>query len=154
MTASSRKTSRKALAGLLDTALSSYLSTGDHVTAYPPADFAASPKVFVRSAGTYSNRRGLGQTKGINKFKLEVMIYVAAANDDAGYTPETAADLLDDLEAACRATILANPSNAAWMAMRQIEGDKTEIIHLPGEATGGNPYDVEIIPVEVEVYDT
>jgi len=152
--ATSRKTARKALASLLDTALSSYLVSGDHVTAYPPADFTLSPKIFVRSAGTYSDRRGVGQQFGFNKFALEIWIYVSAANKDPGNTPEAVADLLDDIEAVVRKTILDNPKNAAWNAIRQPEGEKTEIVQLEGKATGGSPYDVEIMPVEVEIYDT
>ena len=153
MTATSRKTARGALGTLLKTALEGTGKLAQVVYAYPPADITESPVVFVRSAGTASKRKGIGQTKGYNRFYFEIMVYVAAANNDSGWTPGVAADALDDIEAVVRDTVLANPTNAAWTNMVLAE-QPTEIVRLDAVSTGGLPYDVEVIGVEMEVYDS
>lgn len=153
MTATSRKTSRQALGALLTTALVGVGKLAQAVYAYPPADIVESPVVFIRSAGTQTKRRGTGQTKGFNNFRAEIMVYVAAANDDAGWTPSVAADALDDIEAVIRDVILTNPTNAAWANMAS-DDSHSQIVRLSAADTGGLPYDVEVIPVEFEIYDT
>ncbi len=152
MTATSRKVSRKALGALLKTALEGVGKLAQAVYDHAPADFTQSPVVFVSSKGTNSKRQGMGQTQGYNKFRLEVYTYVAAANNDPGWTPDVAADALDDIEAVIREVILTNPNNAAWKNIRLFD-EFTEVIHLSAEQASGIPYDVEVITVEVEVYD-
>jgi hypothetical protein len=153
MTATSRKAARSALATLLNTALVGSGKPLQVAYGYPPADFVESPLLFIRSAGTITQRRGIGQTKGFNRFILEVVIYVAAANNDPGWTPAAAADALDDIEAGVREVILTNPTNAAW-ANLILADQVSEIYHLTADQAGGTPFDAEILRVEVEVYDT
>lgn len=152
MSATSRKTARAALATLLNAALIGVSKPTQEVLAYPPTKITTSPLVFVRSAGTFPKRQGIGGTKGYNRFRFEIMVYVLAA-ETAGPTPAQSADALDDIEAAIRDVLLANHTNTGVWASLDMPQDFTNIFRLPGNDTGGKPYDVEIIPVEVEVYD-
>lgn len=154
MSATSRKVARKALATVLGTTLVGVGLPTQSVLAYPPRSITTSPVVFVRSSGTQVKRQGIGQRKGFNRFRFEIMVYVIAASTlDGGPDPETVADALDDIEAGVRDTIILNPTNAAWTQLETLE-QMTNIYRLPAIDTGGKPYDVEIIPVELEVYDT
>jgi hypothetical protein len=154
MSAASRKTSRKALGALLKSGLEGAGKLAQSVYDHPPAELTSSPVIFVRSARTKTKRRGIGQTKGFNTFRLEILACVVSANTDASWDGAAAADALDDLEAGIREIIQINPTNAAWANLKSPEDEETQITYLPGNVTGGLPYDVEIIPVEVEVYDT
>jgi hypothetical protein len=155
MSATSRKVSRIALAGLLSTALIGVGKPTQEVLAYPPRKITKSPLVFLRSAGRARRRRGIGQTKLLNRFRLEIMIYVAAASAETeGPDPDESADALDDIEATVSDVLADNPSNAAWMLLNMLEEEMSNIYRLSAQDTGGKPYDVEIIPVEVEVYDS
>ena len=149
----SRKTARKALAVLLTSALVGTGKPAQACYAYPPADFVESPMIFIRSAGTATQRKGIGQTKGFNRFFLEIMVYVLAANYETGWTQEAVADALDDIEAGVRDVLLTNPTNAAWTNLG-IPDQVSEVYHLSADQSGGVVFDAEIIRVEVEVYDT
>lgn len=153
MTATSRKTARVALGTLLTNALVGTGKLAQAVYDHPPADIVESPVVFVRSSGTQTSRKGIGQTKGFLSFVMEIMVYVAAANDDSGWTPAAAANTLDDIEADIRNVILTNPTNAAWAHLKPGEMP-SQIVRLSASDTGGLPYDVEVIQVECNVYDT
>ena len=152
MIATSRKVSRKALAALLTAALVGDDKLAQAVYAYPPASFTESPLLFIRSAGTATKRRGIGQTKAYNRFTLEIVTYIAAANSDPGWTPEASADVFDDIEAAVREVLIVNPTNPAWADL-EIPDQMTEVYHLSAEQAGGIPFDVEILKVEVKVND-
>lgn len=148
----SRKTARKALATLLTTALVGTGKPVQAVYAYPPADFVESPLIFIRSAGTVTQRNGIGQTKGYNRFRVEVVSYILAANNESGWTPDVVADAMDDIESGIREVLLTNPTNAAWNNMNMPD-QSSEILHLTSDQAGGSVFDVEIFKAEIEVYD-
>lgn len=157
MANSSRKIARKALASLLAIPL---VGTGllvstlyDHV----PVTFKASPVVCIGSLATAPAGQGIGAT-GMAKeiFRFQILVFVAVGESD-GYTSSNADDLLDDIEAIVRGVIRANPTNAAWNRLRWAgqqsstqAGQYTKIVPVK---VAGEKYNLEVITVEMEVYD-
>jgi hypothetical protein len=153
LTFASRKTARAALGLILKNNLEGVGGLAQAVYDHAPADFATSPVVFVRSAPSLRKRVGIGQTKSINHCSLEILIYVLAGGDVTDWKPEDSQDAFDDLEAAVSQLVVQNPTNAAWKSLT-LRDQPTEVFHLPAPDTGGFPYDVEIITVDVETHDT
>jgi hypothetical protein len=154
MTLTSRKTSRAALATLLS-ALTGVGQPAQYCYAYPPRKWEGSPIIYISSTSSQRLRRGIGQTKAFNTFGFDIVVGIAAANlTDAAYTPDVTEGLLDDMEAAISNIVITNPTNAAWAHLTLDEGQPTQIVRLTSDQTGTLPYDIEIISVEVEVYDT
>jgi hypothetical protein len=90
------------------------------------------------------------------RFRFQIMVFVAVG-ESITYTDAMADDLLDDIEAIVRGVIRSNPTNAAWSILRfagqesttQL-GDTTRIVPVK---IAGKPYNLEIIQVDLEVYD-
>ncbi len=152
MTATSRKSARAKLAELLETALVGAGKPTQQVAACP-VPITVSPLVFVRSAGSGADRQGIGGTSNFGKWQFEILIYVAAATNDSGISPEQAADALDDIEAAVRDVLIKNPQVQGYWQNLEPYTERSQVVRLPKPDSGGRAYDVEIIPVEVQFYD-
>ena len=164
MTNASRKTARKALAGILKTALQTdptvtpadgklVVTVYDHI----PPKFEESPVVCIGSVSTAPAGQGLGNTGPAKQtFRYQTLVFVAVG-ESSTYTASDADDLLDDIEASIRGLIRSNPVNDAWSIIRFAgQQSKTQ----PGQPTrivpvkvAGKKYNLEVISVDVEVYD-
>ncbi len=140
---SSRKDIRTALANLLR----ANVSAAQAVYAYPPGDIAGqSPVLVVSSRG--SRRSDLTFQGQQHDARLAIDVYAAVPITAGSYTDETAADVLDTIEAqiadVVRDTSVLEPT---WQAI-DLDGDSTIEIGV----WDGAPYYRERIPITVTVY--
>lgn len=154
----SRKTVRKAIGAALKVALEGTGKPAQEVYDHLPNRFKASPVLCVLSNGTRTIRQGIGNTRGKNAFRFSLMMYQIVPTDENGWNQTDAQDKQDDLEAATRAWVLANPISAGnWQhlvfaeSLAGGEGHFTEIVAVK---VNGVDYELETIEIEVEAYDS
>jgi hypothetical protein len=148
VSASSRQTSREALAALLSAGLTGTGKPVQAVYAYKIGDFKGqSPVTCVTSGGSARKRDGM-ESVFYNRFRLIIQNYVLYADPSAGWTEQNAEDRLDLIEKSIAEVLLANPSTANWIWL-EYDG-QSQVLEA---VIGGEMYLLEIIPVIVEVSD-
>lgn len=150
-----RKAMREEFGALLSAALVASaidIDAGD-VYDYIPADLdGQSPVVGLAAGGSDRSIKTLNP-KADNQMILGVVVFVRAADKDTladGYTAETVADLLDDIEAVVAQTVVDNKRGTNWRRLRYDGSSQIDSI----TTLSGTPYVMESIPLVVYALDT
>lgn len=150
MSAARQDISRAALVSLLQGALVGTGLPTQYVYNGLPSDFnGLVPVVTVADLGAQRQARELSGTKYKSRFKMFVTIWVADADEAAGWSDTDAEDQRAQLEAAIADVIAANRRTASWNWIGH-EGDAA-IDAVPD--MGGKSYLVLDIPITMEVLD-
>jgi hypothetical protein len=138
-----RTDGRKALAGLLDTALSTVV---DAVYAYRVGDLAGqSPVVTVSSGGSDRPRLTARGGRSTNFYQIDV--FVVYAVEGTAWGEDEAEDAVDAIEQLIAGVVTANQVTANWAAL-----DFSEQSQRVDVAIGGVEYIREVIQLQAEVY--
>lgn len=140
-----RKTVRKTLAALLETALVGSGKPAQALYDYKASDFDGQSPVICVSSGP-TNRAKQAQTTRVSSFvDLDIDVFTVYAEED--WTEENSEDKQDDLEKAISDVLMDNDSTDDW-AQLSFNGD-SELDFVP---IGGKTYRRETIPVRIQLY--
>jgi hypothetical protein len=152
VTTKSREVMRDQFSVLLSAAL---VGSGKPVTAvynyFKGRLDGESPVVLVTSGPIAREIAGQGTAQFAMKVGLNVIVFVAEANADAGITELEVDDLVDSIEAKIADVVAANQSAAGYWDNLKYSGQPSEPV--AGKDLDGHPYVVEYIRVEADIYD-
>lgn len=150
MSAASQEISRSALVTLLQTALVGVGKPTQTVYNGLPSDFnGLAPVVMVTDSGVLRAARELSGTRYKTRFLETILIWVADADDAAGWSDTDAEDQQAQIETAIADVISANRRTASWNWL----GHNGEALPDTIPDQGGKPYLVLAIPIVMEVLD-
>jgi hypothetical protein len=150
MSAARQDLSRAALVALLQSELVGTNKPTQFVYNGLPSDFGGvAPVIMVTDSGIGRSARELTGTRFKSRFKELLLVWVADADDAAGWTDTDAENQQAQIEAAIADVIAANRRTADWNWIGH-DGDA-----LPDTIpdAGGKSYLVLAIPITMEVLD-
>lgn len=144
MSATNRKTIRKAIADLLKVGLVGEGKPVQAVYDHQVGDFnGQSPVVVVSSGGSLHEPGSFDGSHAA--FWLNVQVFVLYASADGNWNEEDAEDALDDIDEAISGIFSDNQVSLHWQSITQDERSLTDGIEI-----GGVEYRIELISIRVE----
>ncbi len=140
-----RKTIRKALTALLETALVGAGKPAQAIYDYKASDFEGQSPVIVVSSGPSDRTKQAQPTRANSLILLDIDVFTAYA--EANWTEENSEDAQDDLEKAISDVLLDNDTTNDWEQLQFNGASEVDF-----NVVGGKLYRQETIRVQIQVF--